>query len=117
MKTKLFILISVCSIVCNYGVAGGKQFTVEDIFSSQKFSSKSVRGVQWMKDGKSYSFSEYDTTTKSTAIYQYIVKDKSKKLVVNGTMLKLDEKDPAFKFSSYQWSPDEKQMLFVSAPP
>ena len=97
--------------------AGGKEFTIEDIFGSSKFASKSVRGIQWMSDGKSYSFLETDTTSKSSGVFLWSVKEKSKKLIVSGSMLKMNESDPAFRFSSYQWSPDEKQILFVSSPP
>jgi dipeptidyl-peptidase-4 len=103
------------SSICAY--SGGKELTIEDIFSSQKFASKSIRSIQWMKDGKTYSFLETDTSTKSTGVFQFNIKDKTKKMIVSGTMLKLNEGDPAFRFTSYQWSPDEKQILFVSAPP
>ncbi len=106
-----FFLASVCAY------SGSKKFTVEDIFSSQKFASKSIRGIQWMKDGKSYSFLETDTTTKSTGVFQFTIKDRTKKMIVSGATMKLNEADPAFRFTSYQWSPDEKQILFVSAPP
>ncbi len=113
-----FIRISIISVlisVCGY--SGGKELTIEDIFASQKFNSKSIRGIQWMKDGKSFSFLETDTTTKTLGVFQFIIKDKTKKLIVSGTMMKLNENDPPFRFTSYQWSPDEKQILFVSAPP
>jgi len=97
--------------------AGDKELTLEDIFSASKFSTKSLRGLQWMKDGGSYSFLDTDTTTKSSAIYRFIVKDRSKKMIVSGAMMKMSDADPAFRFTSYKWSPDEKSILFVSAPP
>ncbi|MFA5833130.1 MAG: S9 family peptidase [Bacteroidota bacterium] len=97
--------------------AGGKELTLDDIFGSSKFSTKSIKGLQWLKDGKSYTYLDTDTASKSSGVYQCIIKNNSKKLIVTGAMMKLNEQDPSFRFSSYQWSPDEKQILFVSAPP
>jgi dipeptidyl-peptidase-4 len=97
--------------------AGGKELTLPDIWSSQKFMGKSIRGIQWAKDGKSYTYLETDTVTKSTVMMRFDVKSKERKAVVAGSTLKIDANDPPFSFSSYQWSPDEKQILFVSSPP
>lgn len=94
-----------------------KELTLEDIFTSSKFAIKTVSGIHWMKDGRHYSFYEVDTALKSTNIYLYGVKEKSSRLLLNTASLKIDENDPTFRFTSYQWSPDEKQILFISAPP
>ncbi len=112
---KLIFAIFVLS--CAVLLAGEKEWTLKDIWSGGKFSGKSVRGIQWMSDGKSYTYLENDTISKSTAVMQFFVKDQSKKLIVNGSQLKLNSDDPTFKFTTYQWSPDEKKILFVSAPP
>jgi dipeptidyl-peptidase-4 len=37
--------------------------------------------------------------------------------VLSTTALRLNQTDPPFRFTTYQWSPDEKQILFISAPP
>jgi dipeptidyl-peptidase-4 len=116
MKIKLFI-VALCIISITPLFSGGKEFTVEDIFGSSKFASKSIRGIQWMSDGRSYCIQEMDTVSKSIGIFRVNVKDRSKSLIVSGSQLKLNETDPAFRFSSYLYSTDEKQILFVSAPP
>lgn len=94
-----------------------KDLTLDDIFNSQKFAPISVSGIHWMKDGRHYSFYEYDTSTKATVIRMYSAKDKSRKLILSTTSLKMPEGEPPFQFESYDWSPDEKQILFISAPP
>ncbi|MBW7888714.1 MAG: S9 family peptidase [Bacteroidetes bacterium] len=94
-----------------------KQFTLEDIFNSRKFSGKSLLGTHWMNDGKSYSFTEFDTVTKSMGVYVTDVKKNSKILVVNSAQLKTKESDKPFPVFNYLWSPDEKQILFISSPP
>lgn len=107
------------AIVCAFTIAGagGKQLTVEDIWGGMTFSGRSVRGIQWMKDGRSYSMMEFDSVSKSTAIIAVNAKDRSRRTVVTGADLKVLPEDPPFSFSSYQWSPDGKRILFVSAPP
>ena len=110
--------ISVMTVVSTlFLCAGGKELNLQDIWNSSKFMSKSIRGIQWAKDGKSYTYLDTDSVTKSTAIIRFNVKSKEKKIVVSGSSLKIDANDPPFSFSSYQWSPDEKQILFVSSPP
>lgn len=96
---------------------GKKELTLDDIFTSSKFAGKGVSGVHWMKDGRHYSFYERDTAAKATNVFIYGVKEKSRFLVVSTTALKLKPEDPTFRFTSYQWSPDESQILFISAPP
>jgi len=93
------------------------ELTLEDIFTSSKFATKTLNGVHWMKDGKHYSIYEQDSATKSTNIFLFSAKEKSSKLLLNTASLKVNENDPTFRCTSYQWSPDEKQILFISAPP
>lgn len=117
MKTtinKLFILFI---ILIQFQAAGDKELTIEDIFGSKKFATRSLQGVQWKKDGKSFSFLETDTATKSMAIMHMDVRNGAKSVLVTGAQLKLQSDDPVFRFSTYQWSPDERSILFVSAPP
>ena len=98
-------------------IAGGKELTNQDIWGTTKFSGKSIRGIHWMNDGKSYSFQETDTSKKSTAIYRVDLSAQKRTMVVNSVDLKVLESDSAFSFTTYQWSPDEKKILFVSRPP
>jgi dipeptidyl-peptidase-4 len=97
--------------------AGQKELTIDAIFGSSQFSAKSVRGIHWMNDGSSFTYLDMDTTTKSTAIIRMNAKNGIKTVIVTGASLQLETGDPAFRFSSYQWSPDESMILFVSAPP
>ncbi len=110
----LFVWLVIFSFA---SLAQTKNLSLEDIFNSGKFSSKGVRGVHWLKNGKDFSFLEMDTVSKTTAVFIYNAKTKSKRKLISGAELKTTESDPPFRFTSYQWSPDEKQILFVSAPP
>jgi dipeptidyl-peptidase-4 len=110
-------IISLFFIISFQVFPGDKQFTVEEIFGSSKFASRSIRGIQWMNDGRSYCIQELDSATKSTGIFRVTVADRQKELIISGSRLRLSDSDPAFRFTSYQFSPDGRRILFVSAPP
>jgi len=94
-----------------------KELSLDDIFSSTKYAGKSLSGVQWLKDGRRYSYFQRDTSTKSTNLLVYDVKERSSTVLVSTAALKLNAGDPPFRFTTYLWSPDEHQLLFISAPP
>ena len=100
-----------------WALAQKKNLTLDAIFNSSTFVSKTVRGAHWMKDGRHYSSYENDTITKGVSLYLYGAKDKTKRLVLNTASLKISPTDPPFRFTTYEWSPDEKQIMFISAPP
>jgi dipeptidyl-peptidase-4 len=90
-----------------------KEFTVEDIFGTQKFSAKSIRGFQWIKEGKAYSYLETDTAKKQTDIWKYDVATGNKTKLVDASKLVLKEDEKPFRIQNYIWSPDEKNLLFT----
>lgn len=116
LGVKVFCMLLAANVMM-YAQNQSKEITLVEIFTSPKFTNKAVSGIHWMKDGRHYSFYELDTATKSTNIYLFGVKEKSSKLLLNTSSLKVKENDPVFRFTSYQWSPDEKEILFISAPP
>ena len=116
VKWKVLSLIFFSALTV-FGQNHTKEITLDEIFTSSKFITKTLSGVHWMKDGRHYSYYDPDTATKSTNMYLYGVKEKSRKLLLNTASLKINANDPTFRFSTYQWSPDEKQILFISAPP
>ncbi|MCK9407997.1 MAG: alpha/beta fold hydrolase [Bacteroidetes bacterium] len=117
MKSYVFKALVTVFITVLFGVAGDKSLSIDDIFGSTKFLTRSLKAVQWMKDGRSFTFLDTDTVSKSIAVFQMEVKTGVQTMVVSGASLQLSSGDPAFRFSSYQWSPDEKSILFVSSPP
>ena len=93
------------------------QLSLDDIFTSGKYAGKAITGVHWLNDGARYSYYERDTAAKVTNIFIYDVNSKSSRRVLTTAELKMAQDDPPFRFTTYQWSPDEKHILFISAPP
>ncbi len=92
-----------------------KEFTIDDIFVSGKFTPKSIRGFQWMEHGKSYSYLETDTAKKQTDIWKYEISSGKKVKIVDGSKLILSEGEKPFSIQNYFWSPDEKMLLFTGS--
>ncbi len=113
---KAFLVLFVVN-VSHLAYGQTKELTLDDIFNSSKFAGRTITGIHWMKDGKHYSYYERDTVAKATNFYAYSVREHSRALLLSTSSLKLNENDPSFRFTSYQWSPDEKEILFISAPP
>lgn len=55
LMTIFSLLVGLCSMATNK-----KQLTLDDIFVSDKFKSKTVSGVQWLPDGKAFVFARHD---------------------------------------------------------
>ncbi len=91
----------------------GKEFTVEDIYSSRKFTSERFRSMHWIEGGKAASYLETDTATKTTDIWRYDVADGSMKVMVPGAGLKLPGADEPIKVQNYIFSRDERKILFT----
>ena len=113
---KMLLLLCISSVLL-FAQTEKKALTLDGIFNSAKFTGRTVNGIHWLKDGLQYSYYERDTSAKAATIFLYGVKDKSRRPVLSTVALKLNAADPPFRFTSYQWSPDEKQILFISAPP
>ena len=90
-----------------------KEFTVEDIYASRKFSSDRFRSMRWIEKGRASSYLETDSTTKATDIWRYDIGDGSTGKLVAGTDLKLPGAAEPIDVKNYIFSPDEKKILFT----
>ncbi len=100
-----------------FASAGEKLLTNHLVHGTGTFRTSGVGDVRWLDHGKAYSFQRYDTAAHAEAIYRYTVANATVTKIVDGTMLTLKGEEEPFRFTSYQWSPDENALLFVSAPP
>jgi dipeptidyl-peptidase-4 len=113
---RIFILVIAIPIFL-FGQSKQKQLSLDDIFASTKFNGKRISGIHWMDQGNKFSYQQTDTIKKSENIYVFDTKNSSRTLLVDASTLRLNPSDPPFQYSSYQWSPREEKILFVSAPP
>lgn len=126
MKTPIVLLLTYLFLLNAFPQERTKEFTVEDIFGTTKFASKSIRGFQWIKEGKAYSYLETDTAKKQTDVWMYDVETGSKTKLVDAAKLRLKEDDSPdsvvragkpFTIQNYVWSPEGKNILFTGTLP
>ena len=99
-------------------VAQGQQsLTIQDIFGSSKYSTRSLSGIHWIDDGKAFSYQQYDSVKKATQVWKYMIANGKREILIDGSLLYHDTSKTPFRYTSYQWSPNEQKVLFVSAPP
>jgi dipeptidyl-peptidase-4 len=92
-----------------------KAFTIDDIFVKGKFNGKSMRGFQWIENGRAYSYLETDTSIKQTNLWRYDVASGKKTELVDAKYLVLKEGEQPFSIQNYVWSSDRKKLLFTGS--
>jgi dipeptidyl-peptidase-4 len=97
------LLIAVFFACCITGYAQ-KQITVEDFTIKNTFPQKTVRGINWMKDGKFYS------TLENNKVVKYnITTGQPVETLVDGSAL-----NPKIDIQDYSFSVDEKKLLLTT---
>ncbi len=92
-----------------------KEFTIDDIFVKGKFTTKGIRGFQWIDHGKAYSSLETDTSLKQTNLWRYDVASGKKTELVAARNLVLKEGEQPFSIQNYVWSNDGKKILLTGS--
>ena len=68
-----------------------KQFTVDDIYASRKFSTGGFRSIRWMEGGKASSYLVTDSAAASTDIWRYDIASGDTSILVRGASLKISD--------------------------
>ncbi len=97
------LLTAVFFALCITGYAQ-KQITVEDFTAKNTFPQKTVRGINWMKDGKFYS------TLENNKVVKYnITTGQPVATLADGSTL-----NPKIDIQDYSFSGDEKKLLLTT---
>ena len=91
--------------------------SVQDIFGTSRYVPSSLLGVTWIDGGEKFSYEQYDSATHAIDIWIYTILTGKRDPAVDGSRLKLPGQSEPFSFSAYQWSPDERSILFSAWPP
>ncbi|MEG1634552.1 MAG: DPP IV N-terminal domain-containing protein, partial [Rikenellaceae bacterium] len=100
---KKILLLTLLAFFCSAGSYAQKKFTYADM-QSGLFSGKSVRGVRSMLDGEHYTVQQGDKILR----FNYKTGEQVE-LMFDGSMVK-----PQLKFSNYEFSGNEKKILFTT---
>lgn len=110
----LLIFILICSNLLHSQLRY-KELTLEDIFTSTKFSIKTLRGVNWLKSGDAFLYLQTDTIKKQTDIWKFDVRTKKGKIFIDAS--ELDKSNTPFRIQNYILAPDETKILFTGTLP
>lgn len=94
-----------------------KLFTVEEIFGTDKFKTKTLRGIQWIPDGKAFTYFERDSETGKRTIIQYdLESNKRTVLIASDKMEALEDqrREKRFTVTNYLWSPMGEEIILPS---
>ena len=100
MKTQITLIF----LLISASLYAQKQITIEDLYQKGTFNSESVYGINWMQDGRFYTSQQGNEIVKSDIANGNVVET----ILQGGTM------DENFRFSSYQFSPDESMLLLLT---
>lgn len=92
-----------------------KELTLDDIFISNKFSIKTLRGITWLKNDSAFLYLSTDTLTKQTDIWIYYTFTGEKKKFID--LSSLDSLKNIFSIQNFILSEDENQILFTGVLP
>ncbi|MGB9665223.1 MAG: alpha/beta fold hydrolase [Ignavibacteria bacterium] len=116
MKKLTTFLLTILIVTASAQI-NSKNFTLEEIWGSQKFFGKSLRLVKWVDKGYKFTYLETDPQKRTTNIVVYDVQSKSKSVLLSSDELKLEGSDEKFTFLNYEFSPDENYILFTGLLP
>jgi len=92
-------------------------WALEEIFSSSKFTMKSLSALQWLEDGRRFSFLERDTTDQLNDLRVYHVEDGRKEIAMDGALLSIGDSSNPMRIGSYEWSNDGRSILVTGSLP
>lgn len=102
MKRNGLLLLCLLAVFSAYGQ--GKKIELADIYGKGTFRAKSVSGVRWMNDGRYYSSRQGGNVVKIDVATGEVAE----------TIVSSSDLNPSINWVAYEFSNDEKQMLFMT---
>src|SRR5574338_660727 len=115
---RFFSLLTMIFLIVQFNLSGQEKQSYsgirEAVFSSAKLRGDSgPREVQWIENGRSYSYLSINNAAKHKEIRQFFPATQIDKLIVDADSLTLPSGEK-FDFSSYSWTKDSGYILFES---
>jgi dipeptidyl-peptidase-4 len=117
MKKALLRVLILLFVALPFTFPQQKKITLNDIYTNTGFRSKSITGFKWIDSGNKYSFIKYDSEKGYSSIYEHDIISGEEKILIAGDKLRLSEDDKPFMIRNYEWSSDERYVLFTGLLP
>jgi dipeptidyl-peptidase-4 len=90
------------------------KLTLEDIYVNGKYRARGIGQLRWMKDNKSYSTLETNTSGKGDDIVRYDVTNGTRSVLVNAGLLHPKQAARPLEIDDYTWSEDNNRILIFT---
>ncbi len=114
---RTILIISSCSLLFHTRTDAQENhaWALDEIFSSSKFKMKSLSAVQWLEDGRGFSYLERDTIDRLNDLCVYHVEDGRREVVMDGALLFTEDGGKPIPIGSYEWSNDGNSILITGS--
>jgi len=90
-------------------------WSLNDIFSSDRYRMKTLASVKWVDEGRSISYFKPDTADGSRDLVVYDITTGDQRTVIDGSSLRAEGDSAQFSMSTYTWSPDSRSLLLTGS--
>src|SRR5579862_2274371 len=94
-----------------------RRFTLQAIFDSKTFEEQVPRQPQWMKDGARVSYLDRAPGTERATVWTIDSATGRRDMVLDPDTLRVEPAEEPLPIHAYQWSPDERRLLFPGVAP
>ncbi|MFQ5604656.1 MAG: DPP IV N-terminal domain-containing protein [bacterium] len=113
-STCKILLMMIFSFTLVTAQESNQQLSLEDIFKSNQFRTRSLRGLEWMDDGKSFIYQERNEETELTNFLRYDIATGKRQLIIAGSQITaMNNGKKPFRFRNSIWSPKHESLLFT----
>jgi dipeptidyl-peptidase-4 len=116
MKIKMISLAFFFSIVLGVDASAQKtsELDLQEVLSGKLIETKGFGGVNWLKDGESYSCVERNPETGGFELVAYQAKDNNRKVLIPSSLLLHPETQKPLRIRSVSWSEDNSKVLIYT---
>ena len=114
LPTALFLLVVLGFAVPAFSQQK-KEVTLEDIYRKNAFTAKTVKGVNWMNDGRYYSSQVEDEANQTANVVKFDVRTgQPVSILIEGKNLKPEGQNQPLAFDDYTFGPQEQKALIAT---
>ena len=111
-----YIAAIVISILLYIPIYPQQKITVEDIFTNPEFYPDKLYEFQWLNDGINFTYLKEAPGSYYPSVYEHNIATGEEKILVPGNHIIASDSSQV-TIENYQWSPDDKYMLFTGILP
>ncbi len=96
---------------------GDRIFTLEQLFLTHEFKSKTPLGLKFLPSGGGYTFLKENSTTQTYDLWKHDIKTNTNAILVSASQLKLFDSEKLYSIDEYSITNDLSKIIFTSTLP